>query len=127
MRLLLLLLATLATTANANGTDDANTTEDVAPFSVLANATLSCSLKAPSLTVGCYLERPVLVAGPLELSVGVDAQAALTGGESHLAPYASASWYGGTWSAWIEVIFPDLGIPILGAPDWLRLGFTLRL
>lgn len=121
MRLLLLLLiATLATIGNANETADAK------PFSVLTNTTLSCSLKAPSLTVGCYYERPVFVAGPLELSVGVDAQAALTGGDAHLAPYATAAWYAPTWSAWVEVIFPDLGIPVIGAPDWLRVGFTYR-
>lgn len=119
-RLLLLLIATLATTATANETADAS------PFSVLTNTTLSCSLKAPSLTVGCFYERPVFVAGPFELAVGVDAQAVLTGGDNHLAPYAIASWYAPNWSAWLEVIFPDLGIPILGAPDWLRFGFSYR-
>ncbi len=120
-RLLLLLIATLATTATAN--DNADAPE---PFSVLTNTTLSCSAKAPSLTVGCFWERPVLVAGNLELAVGVDAQAVLTGGDAHLAPYAIVSWFADTWSAWLEVVFPDLGVPVIGAPDWLRVGFTMR-
>lgn len=124
MKRALLLFALFAGLGIAAAED---TTEPVAPFSVLTNTTLSCSVKAPSLIVGCFVERPVIVLGAFEVAVGVDAQAALRGGDSHLAPYAIASWYAPTWSAWLEVIFPDLGVPIIGAPDWLRLGFTLRL
>ncbi len=124
MRLRRLIITLAATTLIANGIAAAEDTPE--PFSVLTNATLSCSIKAPSLIVGCYLERPVAVFGGLELAVGVDAQAALRGGDSHLAPYGIAAYYAPTWSAWLEVMLPDLGIPVIGAPDWLRFGFSYR-
>lgn len=129
----LLLVMVLAMTVLANANDAAEpTTESIAvsPFSVLANATVSCSAAWPSSTVGCWLERPLLVLGSLELAVGVDAQAALRGGleDAHLAPYLIAAAYLDSWSAWAEVRLPELsGIPALGAPDWLRVGFTYRI
>lgn len=134
-RLILLLAMALAMTALASVTVDAedptlSVTEDVdlAPaFSVLHNATLSCSVKLPSGTLGCFLERPVFVLGGLEVAVGVDAQAVLTGGgDAHLAPYGIIAYYADTWSAWLEVMLPELGVPVLGAPDWMRVGFTYR-
>ncbi len=125
MRLRRLIITLAATTLIASATAEGDATEPI-PFSVLTNATLSCSVKAPSLIVGCYLERPVAVLGGLELAVGVDAQAALRGGDSHLAPYGIAAYYAPTWSAWLEVMLPDLGIPVIGAPDWLRFGFSYR-
>lgn len=134
-RLILLLAMALAMTALASVTADVEdptltVSEDAAPapaFSVLHNATLSCSVKLPSTTVGCFLERPVFVLGGLELSVGFDAQAVLTGGgDSYLAPYGTLAYYAETWSAWLEVMLPELGVPVLGSPDWMRIGFTYR-
>jgi hypothetical protein len=60
----------------------------------------------------------------------VDAQAVLTGSwdDAHLAPYVILAAYLDTWSAWAEVRLPALsGVPVIGSPDWLRVGFTLRL
>lgn len=99
------------------------------PPSVLANVTLSCSAAAPSLVVGCWVEGPVLALGPVEFAVGLDAQAALTGGldEVHVAPFAILAYYAESWSVWGELRLPDLpGVPTLGSPDWLRIGFTYR-
>lgn len=130
MRLRLLLIAILAVTllANAAAEGDVEPVGNPDTFGVLANATLSCSARLPSVTVGCFLERPVLTLGPLEFAVGVDAQAALTNPvEGHVAAYGVVAWYAPTWSAWLEVHLPQLGVPTLGAPDWIRLGFTLRL
>ncbi len=79
--------------------------------------------------MGCWWERPLLVLGAVELAVGVDAQAVLTGSweDAHLAPYIVAAAYLDTWAAWIELRLPELaGVPTLGSPDWLRAGFTLR-
>jgi len=121
----------LATTALASGTADAEPVEgEASAFSVLANSTISCSAAWPSTTVGCFWERAVLVLGALELAVGVDAQAALTGSwdDANLAPYAILAYYADTWSAWTEVRLPELaGIRPLGASDWLRVGFSIRI
>ena len=71
-----------------------------------------------------------MVVGAVELAVGVDAQAVLTGDleDAHLAPYLIAAAYLDTWSAWVELRLPELaGVPVLGSPDWLRVGFTLRI
>lgn len=121
-RLHLLLVTTLALTplGSAQGAD-AN------PFSALAGSSITCSSTWPSAVVGCFWERPVLVLGALELTVGVDAQATFTGGleGAHLAPYLIAAAYLDTWSAWAEVRLPELsGVPVLGSPDWLRVGMT---
>lgn len=130
-RRLTLLLATLvATMLLGSATAEGEAPTEAPAFSVLANATVSCSAAWPSTTVGCWLERSVLVLGALELAVGVDAQAALRGGleDAHLAPYLIAAAYLDSWSAWAEVRLPELsGIPVLGAPDWLRIGFTYRI
>ena len=68
--------------------------------------------------------------GDVELALGVDAQAVLSGGlnDAHLAPYLVVAAYLETWSAWLEVRLPDLGgIPVLGDSDWLRAGVTIRV
>lgn len=132
-RPLTLLLATiLALTLLGSATAEGETTtEPVADaFRVLANSTISCSSAWPSTTVGCFWERPVLVVGALEVAVGLDAQAVLTGSlsDAHLAPYLIVAAYLDSWSAWAEVRLPELsGIPVFGAPDWLRVGFTIRI
>lgn len=119
-RLLLLLTAILATTATANDTADAE------PFSVLTNTTLSCSLRLPDPTVGCYWERPVAVLGPLEIAVGVDAQAALSRpAESIVGGYVSLAAYYPNWSAWAELHLPRVA-PVVGNPVWFRAGFSMR-
>lgn len=108
---------------------EGDATESVAPaFSVLSNTTLACSARLPTGVVGCYVERPLLVLGPVEVALGVDAQAAFSDAHrGHLAPYAVLAWYADTWSAWAELRLPELaGLHPLGDPDFLRLGFSLR-
>jgi len=100
------------------------------PFSVLAGSSITCSSTWPSAVVGCFWERPVLVLGALELALGVDAQATLSGSfdDMHLAPYLITAYYADAWSAWVEVRLPELGgIPVLGSSDWLRAGFAYRI
>jgi len=128
-RLTLLLAILLATTALASGTADAEPPTEESAFSVLANSTISCSAAWPSTTVGCFWECPVLVLGGLEVAVGLDAQAVLTGElDGHLAPYVIVAAYLDTWSVWTEVRLPELaGIRPLGASDWLRVGFSIRI
>lgn len=99
--------------------------EDGEPFSVLANTTLSCSAKLPSGLVGCYWERPVLVLGGFEVAIGIDAQAALNGGDTYVGGYGILAYYAPTWSAWAELHLPELA-PVIGNPDWFRVGFTYR-
>lgn len=129
-QLLATLLATMLLASGLAGATDPPTTENVAaPFSVLANSSITCSTAWPSSVTGCWWERPVLVLGAFEVAVGIDAQAALTGtlDDAHLAPYLIAAWYGEQASAWAELRLPELsGVPVLGSPDWLRVGFTLR-
>lgn len=130
-RPLRLLLATLVATmllgsATAEGEP---TTEPVAgAFRVLANTTISCSAAWPSTTVGCWIERPILVIGPLELAIALDAQVAFSSSPTYLAPMLSLAWYGEAASVWLEVALPEgaLGLPHLGRGDWARLGFSYR-
>ena len=125
--LLVTIVALLLSVSGAEG----DTTEDVAPsFSVLSNATLSCSARLPATVVGCFIERPLLVLfNTVELAIGVDAQAALTNDyRGHLAPYIVAAFYGEALSAWIEVRLPELaGLHPLGDPDFIRAGFAYRI
>lgn len=127
--LLLAMILAMMLLANVNAKGEVTTEAVAAPFSVMANTTLSCRAKLPSITLGCFWERSVLVIGTLELAVGIDAQATLTGGgDSHVAAYAVAAWYADTWSACLDIMLPDLAeIPLIGASDWLCIGFTLRL
>lgn len=98
------------------------------PDSLLANTTLTCSARLPAAVVGCFVERPIAVLGPVELALGVDAQVALSDAHrGHLAPYAVLAWYADQWSAWAELRLPELaGLHPIGDPDFLRLGFSLR-
>lgn len=128
-RLTLLLITTLGLTwlgsALAEGEPG---TDSVA--GLLAGSSITCSTAWPSATVGCWWERPIWVVGDVEIALGVDAQAVLTGswGDAHLAPYMIVAWYGAMASAWLEVRLPDLGgIPVLGDSDWLRAGVTIRV
>jgi len=129
-QLLATLLATMLLASGLAGATDPPTTENVAaPFSVLANSSITCSTAWPSSVTGCWWERPVLVLGDFEVALGIDAQAALTGtlDNAHLAPYAILAYYGQAWGAWAELRLPEIaGIPVLGTPDWLRLGLTYR-
>lgn len=95
---------------------------------LLANTTLTCSARLPAAVVGCFVERPLLVLGPVEVALGVDAQAAFSDAHrGHLAPYAVLAWYADTWSAWAELRLPELaGLHPLGDPDYLRFGFSYR-
>lgn len=122
----------LATTLLASGIAAAQepTGSPPEPAGLLSGATVSCSLAAPSWVAGCWLERAVLTLGPLEVAVGVDAQAALAGSldEAHLAPYGIVALYLDSWSAWLEVRLPRIAsVPLLGSPDVARLGFTYRI
>ena len=85
--------------------------------------TLSCSAGSSGY-VGCFLERPVLLLGPLEVLAGVDAQAAWSEARSgHLSAYAIVSWRAPSWSVWVEVAVPDR-VPVIGRPDFARAGFA---
>jgi len=125
----LLLITLLALTSLGSAQDAAEAPATPGGLAVLAGSSITCSTAWPSATVGCWWERPLLVLGAVELAVGVDAQAVLTGSweDAHLAPYIVAAAYLDTWAAWIELRLPELaGVPTLGSPDWLRAGFTLR-
>lgn len=118
--LLITILATIGL-ASAQGDDD-----PAAPFGALSGTTITCS--ATSAVAGCYLERPILTLGDLEVTLGVDAQLAYGGGRtSHLAPYVGAAWFASQWSIWGEVYLPHSGVPSIGRADWFRIGFTWRL
>lgn len=130
----LLLITILATIGLANAQDGADAAQ---PFGVLSGSTVTCSVT--SVVAGCYAEKPVATFGNLEVSIGVDAQAAwdgrYTGNQDvretalggHLAPYVGFAWYDEAWSAWAELYSPRLGIPTLGRSDWFRLGFSWRI
>lgn len=124
------LVALLLTGLLASGLAGAEgTTEDGAEPSQAFRVTVTCSARLPTAVVGCFLERDLFRLGPLSVTLGVDAQAALgSDGRGHLAPYLLTAWYSSTWSAWAEIRLPELdGLQPLGDPDWLRLGFSLTL
>lgn len=133
------LVTILATTLLASGIAAAQETGDSPPDeppagNPLAGVTLSCSLAAPSWVAGCWVELPVAVLGPVELAIGVDVQgdlAALTAGDlagSHVAPYGILAYYGEDTTIWAELRLPRLGnVPLIGAADALRVGFTHRI
>lgn len=127
MRRLLALIAvvTLSLGSAQDAADEPVEVVEPAAFGV----TLTCSARLPTGVVGCWVERPLLVLGNLEVAVGVDAQVTLSGGHNaHLAPYLLTAWHSSTWSAWAEIRLPELdGLQPLGDPDWLRLGFSLTL
>ena len=128
MRRRLLLITLLALTLFGSALADAEgATENVAPgASFFTNSTLTCSARLPSAVLGCFWERPIATLGPVELAVGVDAQAALRGAVGgHVAAYIVAAVYLDSWSAWVEVFTPEV-MPPIGSPDWLRTGFSIR-
>jgi hypothetical protein len=89
------------------------------------NRTLTCSVSGA--VAGCLVEQPVFVLGPLEFSVGVDAQWAYDGVRtSFFAPYALVGWYASSWSVWAEFALPDHRIPTFGKPEPWRVGFRVR-
>ena len=89
------------------------------------NTTLSCSI-ASGGHAGCYLERPIWALGPLEVSIGIDAQAAWNQARtSHLTGYALIGWYEPTRSFWVEFAIPNV-VPVIGRADAIRAGFTVR-
>lgn len=134
-RLVTILATTLLASGIAAAQEPTGSPPDEPPAgNPLAGVTLSCSLAAPSWVAGCWVERPVAVLGPVELAIGVDLQGdldALLAGDaagSHVAPYGILAYYGDTTSWWAEVRLPELGgLTGLGAPDWLRVGFTYRI
>lgn len=146
LRLLATILATmlLASVAVATAEESIDPSDEQVEVAHHAASTLSCSLVLPGGVGGCFYELPVVVAGDWELSLGVDVQgdagallsflrssneddlAAFLHG-SHAAPFLTLAWYGEWDSAWLEMRMPRLtGVPILGDPSWLRVGFTYR-
>lgn len=135
------LVTILATTLLASGIAAAQEPIDPHPEptpveapSPFAGVTVACSVAAPSLVTGCWVERPAFTLGAFEVAVGVDVQGdlgALFAGESgasHIAPYAVLAWYGDASSVWVELRLPRLGnVPLIGAADALRVGFTHRI
>jgi hypothetical protein len=100
--LLLLLLLLASTHATAQG------------------RTLACTTDFNS-RLSCIVEQTVWIAGPFELSVGVDTLAAVN---AHVAPYLAASWHATNWSATVEAATPRF--LFLGRPNPIRFSFTLR-
>ena len=134
MRRLTLLLTTILAWMPLGSAQEAASPGSVAVEQPVRNpdrfgVTLTCSARLPTVVVGCFAERPVLVVGAFELAIGVDAQVAFSNAaRGHLAPYAVLAWYGETASAWVELRLPELnGLQPIGDPDFLRLGFSLRL
>lgn len=90
--------------------------------------TLTCSTKVPSYTTGCFFEYTAFTLGNFELAIGVDAEVRpqVRGDTFSVAGYTVLAWYDDTWSAWAEVFTPKVTrIPMIGSPDWLRVGFTI--
>ena len=92
-----------------------------------AGYSVTCSVSLAG--AGCFVERPVFVLGAFEVAVGFDARAAWAGeARGYASPFLVAGYYTSTWSVWTEVATPGLqGIPVIGKPDWWRLGFTYRI
>lgn len=136
-RLVTILATTLLVSASAAAQEHPDPPPEPTPVeapSPFAGVTVACSVAAPSWVAGCWVERPVAVLGPVELAIGVDLQGdldALLAGDaagSHVAPYGILAYYGDTTSWWAEVRLPELGgLTGLGAPDWLRVGFSMSL
>jgi hypothetical protein len=100
------------------------------PGSVLSGVTVTCTLAAPSWTLGCWAERLLATVGPVELAVALDAGVSLSGEpDPHLAPMLSLAYYGEASSVWVEVAMPAGTVPglPLGRGDWLRVGFSHRI
>ena len=88
--------------------------------------TLSCSAAAPSFAIACFIETPVASFGGLELAIGIDARTVLSDvSDTTVAGYGVLAWYAPTWSAWIEVAMPQI-VTVIGRPDYLHTGFSMR-
>lgn len=134
---MILAMMLIASVAVAEGEENLSGT-------LLNGVSLTCSTSAPSLVTGCFAERPAATFGNIEFSVGLDVQGDLgsflkymTSGsdeslehfleDSHIAPYGILAYYGEGKSFWAELRIPRLGgIPVLGASEWLRVGFTIH-
>ena len=118
MRPLALLLMTLALTFSGGALAEG---EDVTP----AGYSVTCSVSLSG--GGCWIERPVLVIGALEVALGFDARASWTNQErGYMAPYGILGWYEDHFSAWLEFHLPETGMPLVGKPDPFRFGVTWR-
>ena len=117
MRPLVLLLTTLALMWSGSALAEGEGTPT--GYSVTCSASL--------VGGGCWLERPILVVGALEVAVGLDARATWAGQErGYIAPYGILGWYAPDWAAWLEFHLPDIGLPPIGKPDPFRFGVTWR-
>jgi hypothetical protein len=91
----------------------------------LSGYSVTCSVTLRG--AGCFLEKPVIVFGPLEVAIGFDARASwTTEARSYAAPYTVIGWYEPRWAAWLEIALPDTHLPVIGKPDPFRFGFTVR-
>ena len=116
-RPLVLLLTTLALIFS--GSAFAADPPELSGYSVTCSVTLRGA--------GCWIERPVLVLGPLELAVGFDARASWSAWErSYASPFLVAGYYAPRWAAWLEFAIPESRLPAFGKPDPFRVGLTLR-
>jgi len=120
-----ILTAALALTLLASGhaqQGDA-TTETVVSA---PSRTLTCQVAAPTWAGLCYVEATVALLGPLEVLVGVEGRAALSGDfTGSVAGYVTLAWWDAWGGAWVDVRLPEL-VPPLGVSDWLRAGFSYR-
>jgi hypothetical protein len=117
VRLLVLLITILALTFG--GSAAAGSPPELGGYSVTCSVTLRGA--------GCFVERPVMVFGSFEVSIGFDARAVWAGGErGYAAPYVVIGVYERAWAAWLEVALPDTRFPAFGKPDPFRFGVTYR-
>lgn len=98
------------------------------PGEGIRGRTLTCSANL-ELTVACFVEQTAFALGPFEVAIGVDTRVALRAptidDQLELGGYAILGWYQPTWGVWLELHAPSL-TPVIGTPDWLRAGFTVR-
>lgn len=90
--------------------------------------TLTCSASL-ELTLACFVEQTAFAVGPFEVAIGVDTSVAFRGDsvddQLQFGGYAIVGWYEPGWGVWAELHLPSL-TPVIGNPDWLRVGFTVR-
>jgi hypothetical protein len=98
------------------------------PGEGIRGRTLTCSANL-ELTVACFVEQTAFAVGPFEVAIGVDTRVAFRGAtvddQLEFGGYAILGWYQPDWGVWLEVHAPSL-TPVIGTPDWLRVGFTVR-
>lgn len=130
MRQLLITIAATTLLGVAAGQASPDNEPVEVPGSFLSGVTVTCTLAAPSWTLGCWAERLLATVGPVELAVALDSKVSLSGEpDPHLAPMLSLAYYGVDSSVWVEVAMPAGTVPglPLGRGDWLRVGFTHRV